>query len=62
MLALRSDPSLGEYYLNCQVMDCSQCDSRRIRRFDRGYLDHPMLRTTGVLVSVSASGAQSEGI
>lgn len=56
MLALRSDPSLGEYYFNCQVMDYSQCDSRRIRRFDRGYLDHPMLRTTCVLGSLRAGG------
>lgn len=30
MLALRSGPSLGEYYFNRKVMDCSRCDSRRI--------------------------------
>lgn len=30
MLALRSGPSWGEYYFNRQVMDGSQCDSRRI--------------------------------
>ena len=41
MPALRSDPSWGEYYFNRQVMDCSQCDSRRMRRFDQ--LRNPVL-------------------